>query len=214
MVLGIPRSGTSCVAGVLHRLGVDMGAGHFQPNDKFNPRGYYEDLRWRLANQRLTGRGYSLRGATIKAIGKKQRTIYRRLAKECKNKAHWGIKDPWLCFVGQFIWPILRNQRIEVTLIAVHRSLDASVASVGRHIGASYKSKRGKAKQIVETWTQGFEARLKEFDGPIHHVQYEKLVNRPHAQIEALATFCLPTSRLNGRIAKIALWVAPELKHF
>jgi hypothetical protein len=63
LVVSIPRAGSSCVAGVLHKLGVDMGEGHFQNKDKFNPKGYFEDLQWRYANQRITGRGYSIAAA-------------------------------------------------------------------------------------------------------------------------------------------------------
>jgi hypothetical protein len=38
LVVSVPRAGSSCVAGVLHKLGIDMGSGHFQPDDKFNPK--------------------------------------------------------------------------------------------------------------------------------------------------------------------------------
>ncbi len=58
MVLSTLRSGSSCVAGALHRLGVDMGAGHFQPADTNNQAGYYEDLRWQAVTKEITGGRY------------------------------------------------------------------------------------------------------------------------------------------------------------
>ncbi len=52
LVLGVPRSGTSCVAGILHHLGVWMGDKFFDVND-WNERGFYADeklneLHWRI----------------------------------------------------------------------------------------------------------------------------------------------------------------------
>ena len=41
-VVGMPRSGTSCVAGVLQILGVDFGKNLF-PANQFNEKGYFED---------------------------------------------------------------------------------------------------------------------------------------------------------------------------
>lgn len=42
IVLGLPRSGTSRIAGLLHIMGIYMGA-RFPPTNKDNPRGFYED---------------------------------------------------------------------------------------------------------------------------------------------------------------------------
>lgn len=42
VVAGPPRTGTSCVAGMLHLLGVPMGKSLLKPN-RNNPKGYYED---------------------------------------------------------------------------------------------------------------------------------------------------------------------------
>jgi hypothetical protein len=44
LVIGIPRSGTSMAAGILHHLGVRMGRVYTSP-DANNPRGYFE-ARW------------------------------------------------------------------------------------------------------------------------------------------------------------------------
>lgn len=216
MVLGAPRVGTSCVAGVLHRLGVDMGQGHFQPKDRFNSRGYYEDLRWRYTNQRVTGKGYSTKGLDIKNIDKEQRRRYAILAQECQKQDLWGMKDPFLCFVGQFIWPLLD----EPMIVAVNRNFDASVKSVAAHLGPYYRKKRGRpkhtARQIQKRWRQGFLLRLEEFEGPVHHINYEELVEFPGAEAVKLARLCFDKEKMpsGGVIKKAAQWVTPKLKHF
>lgn len=43
LVVGTPRSGTSCVAGVLHHLGVRMTLRDFPPPHPINPAGFFED---------------------------------------------------------------------------------------------------------------------------------------------------------------------------
>ena len=45
LVLGTPRSGTSCVAGILHHLGVVMGE-QFLEADDWNPAGYFQDVEF------------------------------------------------------------------------------------------------------------------------------------------------------------------------
>lgn len=214
LVLGVPRSGTSCVAGVLHKIGVDMGAGHFQPRDKFNPRGYYEDLRWRYANQRITGRGYSLKAANVQGVGKAQRMIYRKLARECKAKPLWGIKDPWLCFLGQFLWPILHDTGIHTKMIVIDRDRAASVASVARHLKQSYHNK-GNAERIIDAWQEGLERQIETYSGPLYRVQYEALVGDPLPTVQALATWVFNGVDMScGSIELAAQWVTPRLKHF
>ncbi|NIQ90668.1 MAG: hypothetical protein GWN93_17270 [Deltaproteobacteria bacterium] len=213
IVLGIPRSGTSCVAGVLHKLGVNMGQGHFQPIDRFNQRGYFEDLRWRLTNQKITGKGYSTRGLDIESVNSTMRKQWRQIAKECERQVIWGVKDPFFCFVGQFIWPMLQEPRI----VAVHRNFDASVKSVARHIQSSYRGRyKGGASRIQTRWLTGFERRILEFGGPIYHINYDELVASPKGQIHKLADWCFEGLSIQpkGSIKKIAQWVTPTLKHF
>ena len=213
MLLGVPRSGTSCTAGVLHRLGVDMGQGHFQPKDWANPKGYYEDMRWRLATQRITGRGYSLKAAAIEAVGKQQRQIWRQLAREDAQKRYWGMKDPWLCFVGRFIWPILEQEHIDVRMIVTHRPRAASVASVRAHLNRTYHGK-GNAETIIDTWQRGLDRQLREWSGPVFHVDYDALVLDPMPTVKALGEYVYDGLWPAGAdIEAAAQWVTPKLRH-
>jgi len=214
LVLGVPRSGTSCVAGVLHQLGCDMGAGHFQPTDKFNPKGYFEDLRWRYANQRITGKGYSLRAANVAHIGTVQKKTYRALARKRKDTPLWGIKDPWLCFLGQFIWPILLQEGFKVQIVVTQRERKASIASVQKHLQTTYKGRyKYDAKHIIDTWQAGLDRQLLAWEGPSYTVQYEHLVAKPLPEIRSLASFVFGSEFRNSFDA-VARWVSGDLKHF
>jgi hypothetical protein len=55
IVVGPGRCGTSCVAGVLHRLGIYMGH-RLLPADRTNPYGHWEDSDFVEVNEaRLSG---------------------------------------------------------------------------------------------------------------------------------------------------------------
>ena len=59
LVLGIGRSGTSWVAGICQKLGVNMGDVVVEP-DEHNPKGYFEDLDFILEIRKMTGLGVVL----------------------------------------------------------------------------------------------------------------------------------------------------------
>lgn len=213
MVLGVPRSGTSCVAGVLQKIGVNMGAGHFQPDDWANPRGYYEDMRWRLATQRITGKGYSLKAANLESVGQGQRKVWRQLARECAKQKLWGIKDPWLCFVARFIWPILEQEGVEVRMVITDRPREASIASVQGHLYRTYRGK-GDAARIIDAWVEGRDRQLGAWHGERHWVPYDEMVNDPLPYVRKLAEYAYDgIGRVNGSVETAARWVSPRLRH-
>ncbi len=217
LVVGVPRSGTSCISGLLHKMGVDMGAGHFQGADAFNRRGYFEDLRWRMVTQRVTGRGYDLRAADPEfAVGKRQRRLWRKLAKECAQKPLWGIKDTWMPFVGRWVIPIIEAQGVTVRMIVTERDRVASVASVARHLQKSYKGRyRYGAERIIHEWTAALERTVIEFQGRAMRVSYDRLVADPRRVIPMLGEFVYVDKNMwKYSLGTLADWVTPALKHF
>ena len=216
LVMGIPRSGTSCVAGILHQLGVNMGAGHFQSKDKFNQRGYFEDLRWRMLTQRMTGRGYSLRAATLTTVPKGIRRGYRKLARQCSQEPLWGVKDPWFCFVpGRAAWTQIRKAGTDVRMVIVRRDLQASRQSVAKHLRSSYGSRYGRAGHIVRAWYAASVMRLAEFDGPVLEIHYEELIDEPGAYVRELWAFVSHGMDIKAPdFGPVAKWVTPSLQHF
>jgi hypothetical protein len=80
IVTGTGRSGTSCVAGALHYLGVDMGPPFIPPNHR-NPHGYFESVHTIEA-------GKLLEAGRIAASGYAERIMRRAGPKP------WGFKDP------------------------------------------------------------------------------------------------------------------------
>jgi len=223
MVLSTLRAGSSCVAGALHRLGVDMGAGHFQPADKNNRAGYYEDLRWQAVTKRITGGRYYHDSFQPDEMPEDEVGQYARLAAlELAWRARgqhpvWGIKSPRMAFTAHWIWPHLEDCRI----VVVHRPPAQSIASLIRHsaIGypARYRLVEGTAAAIIYRHLEAVERRLTEFRGPVLHVSYSALLEHPVDQLARLAEFCFTGTEClmpdRKTFQDVADWIDPELNH-
>lgn len=112
LVLGMHRSGTSALAGLLHNNGVVMGRdGEFYPPPmKENPKGFFENRRFRTVNDMIL-RQYGYR---VKSFSTQIPTVYapqgfgrgemEALIKEYNDEFEfWGWKDPRTCLT-LFAW--------------------------------------------------------------------------------------------------------------
>lgn len=97
IVLGMHRSGTSMIAGVLNILGVNMGK-ELMGKHPSNPLGHFEDLDFYKLNLRILGKagGNWSNPPTREAIlmQKKEFDLEIKSLVEKKNKGIWGWKDP------------------------------------------------------------------------------------------------------------------------
>ena len=212
MILGVPRSGTSAVAGVLHHLGIDMGNGHLQNGNRWNPRGYFEDLRWQKLNKQITGPRYGHRQPAT--VSERQDAQYKALADLCNVNWLWGMKDPRLCFTAQFIWPHLKDVRI----VAVMRNPLSAAMSLMKHSHENYGGEDrmtiDQAIELRDIWAGAMEDRLTEFQGPVLRVFYEELVNRPTGLVKDLATFAFDGLRAAWPDIEAGVqFVEPRLNH-
>lgn len=105
LVLGMHRSGTSALTGILHILGVALGA-DLMPADEDNRRGYWEEAglvemnerlldllnaRW---NDLLLGEGAWWARPELEPV---KQLVRKRLEREFSSSALWAFKDPRLC---------------------------------------------------------------------------------------------------------------------
>ena len=105
VVVGMHRSGTSALAGILHHLGAALPK-HLLPSNKRNPRGYFESsVFYRLHNELLADAGSAwnrVKGPTREwfASRSSQRWV-ERLAEAAQNEFEdtelLVFKDPRLC---------------------------------------------------------------------------------------------------------------------
>ncbi len=99
VVLGMHRSGTSLVSGVLSKMGVNMGKRLLKPSVE-NPKGYFEDLEFFNLNATIlheAGGDWKAppNKETLLKVMKKNREKFRDIInRKNKNSKLWGWKDP------------------------------------------------------------------------------------------------------------------------
>lgn len=225
LVFCLPRSGSSALAGALHRMGVDMGEGFLQKPDALNPRGYYEDLRWHAVNKALSGYGYAIR-EPVRMTDVVEKRINVLLDQIGDDKPLWGLKSPRLAFTATLLWPYIRGRDHELCAIVTHRPIDQVVDSMRRHSQKAYGGQHHLTQRATETmitrWKKALTETLSDLQDwkvPFLTVEYDDLIKYPHATMSALWPFVHPDKPLldeniEKQLNPAAEWIDPEMRHF
>jgi len=179
-VLAAYRGGSSCVAGVLHHLGVSMGE-NLAPADKINPRGYFEcnellslckrivdhpSLQRRIPDQQIIGLLHQW--AVRRAVASDEAMLI-------------GAKHPALSTLGHEVtqaWPGSR-------FVVVDRPREAIISSIVR---TSWGWNRHEAVLNVDRLMNHRERFLKTCDpARFLRVDYETVCIAPVPQIQRIA---------------------------
>jgi hypothetical protein len=128
IVLGMHRSGTSLIAGMLHGIGISMGDS-FLDADSYNPKGYFEDTEFLWINKGIleNSGGIWYDPPTVEEMakgGKKfwntiDKTINRKREKSGRNS--WGWKDPRTCLTCWTFLPYVEDAKF---IVIVRRLVD------------------------------------------------------------------------------------------
>lgn len=175
-VVGPFRGGTSCVAGVLHKLGISMGH-RFKPAAKANPTGFFE-AQW-LAQicrrcykePRMEAQGDFHWRARM--LGK---WAYERKLKQ--SKLHGG-KHPSFCMLVPELVSGWRN----VKFIRVTRPIEESVASLKRLNWWP----PGVADEVIPRMVAKRDEDLTDLD--YHTVSYHSLMQEPEVEVRVLLKY-------------------------
>lgn len=123
MVVGVPRSGTSVVAGILHYLGVNMGQYYLRP-DSQNPLGYFEDAQ--------------LLEIDFKYF-EKDRKEWKKKTKEYLGSRlsdkPWGWKSPQLSVTLEYVRELFEEMKLRPNYIWVQREQEKVILSQIKHHG-------------------------------------------------------------------------------
>ena len=185
IVVGMHRSGTSSVAGLLHQCGAPMGEEavllpHPSPE---NPRGFFENHRFRLINDRIVARsGYRVdswqtvipRCAPASSDRLRMRRLLRRYA---RRYPLWGFKDPRTCLTLDS-W-LAELERIDVLhrvrVVFVVRDAVAVARSLERRNNLDLAS----GLALWRNYNERVLAVLDAWRPAVHTVRYEDLCQRP-----------------------------------
>lgn len=130
VVLGSHRTGSSALAGALHKMGINMGDKMYMEHPVSNPTGHYEDCEFLHLNGKAVG---DWRHPQLELPdGYLDRYLGLIKAREEKNEL-WGIKDPRFCVTLRWIYPHIKNLKI----ICTHRNVEDAAKSLRRVHGLS-----------------------------------------------------------------------------
>lgn len=177
-VIGVYRSGTSAIAGVLHHLDVFMGE-KFDPPNENNPKGYWEDLEFKEIHKEFDDKknNYEL-------VKKYKNLINYR---EDSNKI-WGLKDPLLCNYLDYLTLYLKNQP---KLIVCRRDRSHIAKSMAKSIFSrrNIESKYLDLMPLVDSKIELMNEQIYKFKGPILELDHESTLKNPDFHINRISSF-------------------------
>ena len=186
VVLGMHRSGTSAVAGVLQRIGVDFGP-RLMPATAANERGYYEHIDVVNLHDRLLmalDRGWDSLAPWPPAwwedearTGRFRAELLVLLRRDFGAAPLWGVKDPRLCLLLPWwrpLWAVLNTEPVFVIVVRDPREVAVSLRRREgiseqktwvlwrEHLLAAERETRGSARHFLryEDFLHGWEASL------------------------------------------------------
>jgi hypothetical protein len=189
VVLGMHRSGTSAVAGVLHRLGLAVGTGEsLVAPDATNRRGHWEVGPLVVINDRLLEAG----GAAWDRVPDRFQLPVRpewpadaaQALSTWQPHAPWVWKDPRLCLLLPFwrqVFPLLYGSE-PVVVLCLRNPLEVAASLARRN-----HLPRGQALALWETYLH---SALTALDGvPVLCSWYDDLLADPGLWIERAREF-------------------------
>ena len=192
VVLGMHRSGTSLVAGILYRLGINMGTA-FRTPDTHNTTGYYEDVDFRDLNKLIINRagGRWFNPPNVEDVTEAT-TIYIPRIKELisTRSGTWGFKDPRTVFTIHALEPHLPD---DTRFIHVFRNPSDIVASLSKRAkGMGYKRSGKHWYSITVRYSNRIFDYFRDSVRPILTVDYGDLVcgRRSYETVQKIARFC------------------------
>ncbi len=195
LVLGTPRSGTSCVAGILQKLGVFMGEKLMRANP-MNEMGFFQDVEFESLSDGLEWM------PTEKHEGYPTDALRELVAKRCKMGVDWGVKFRHAPFV---LPDFVAACTDEVKLVVLRRSREASIESLTKWFMEGDQD----PTEVIDRSLAAIEKAVKDSGLPVIEIDYDVLVELPTDQVAAISTFIEKTSK-----AEAVDFVTPAMRHY
>lgn len=199
LVVGMHRSGTSALAGMLHNNGIIMGkeGGFYPPPMRENPKGFYENKAFRVLNdQILKDHGYKVKRFDpdvptmhMQCIRPDIRERMELLIAEYNMYQHWGFKDPRTCLTLPVWLTMMAAMGIpqdELRVLIPCRATDDIVASMRAR--GNKEREPGQFRRLVIAYNQQVIAGC---NGRVDFmtVDFTRLMNDTQAVTAELAAF-------------------------
>jgi hypothetical protein len=196
IVLGMHRSGTSLVAGLLHQSGITMGTPRSfkpRPNEE-NPKGFYENYEFRKLNDDiLESSGYIVKTWNPKLEDIRVSSIHRlrmkRLIMKYLNRYHkWGWKDPRQVLTCDKWFEAIQELGlggIVRTIFVYRHPLSVAISMMGRKNTETIS--HGLALWFL--YNQHGAQAVEEFGLPCLVLSFERLIESPVSTLSHMSQF-------------------------
>lgn len=217
VVLGMHRSGTSALMGILHHLGVDLGKVMMAPTEG-NPKGYFENYRIYALNEKI----FHCLGATWadaflledgwwkdSALTGFRLEADRILDEEFTGEGPFGIKDPRMCVLYPFWRPSLERRSDRLVFILALRNPFEAVRSLCRREGIGERQAQLLCLQHM------LYAEFYSRHEPRHFLSFDRLLSDTFAAIEDLTRIlCVDPPHAYAAVKdQIEAFIDPGMKH-
>jgi hypothetical protein len=218
IILGMHRSGTSLLTGLLSQVGVQMGKSLYAPQKGVNEKGFWEhedivdthdelllnlDSQW---DDLLPLADNWWQSPRIKPFAEKLSRLVRR---DFASARVWALKDPRMCRLLPLWLSILAASQVKVTFICMNRNPFEVSASLQKRDGFS------REKAFVLWLNHSLSAELYSRGLPRIFIEFDDVVRSPVQtllKIEQGSAAVFPTP-VNEAIEKIGSFVSPGLRH-
>jgi len=180
-VIGMHRSGTSVTAGILHKLGVNMGENMISGN-KHNPDGYFEDKNVVDINRQiLDDNGGNWLNPPQRIVMNSTDDIKQFVKHREEKYTKWGFKDPRTTLT----YPVWQNVQ-DFNIVFVHRDNEDIINSLMR--------RKRRDRKVYKRCTDIYKDRMKKIrkmKEPENYldVDYDELTTVPDRVVEHIARF-------------------------
>lgn len=213
IIVGYGRTGSSLLAGILHRMGISMGK-EFRPADEYNETGFFENLDFVELNRLILHKdGYDMLNWPQKPIDSfmKYEELFadraKRLVKK-HRKDKWGWKDGRTIYTYPYYEEHLTNPH----LIVCYRDTDSIIRSnrsATGHQAALRKRHSATWRKSINGYYDSVEDFHKKYPMPRMNIKYEAYFESYQWQLAKIAQFVEETPNEDA----IRMF-NPDLKHF
>lgn len=192
LVLGMHRSGTSVVAGILHESGIAMGSERTflpRPSDE-NLLGFYEDARFRVVNDALLARSrYRVKSWRLPVPDVPETRVLAPAMRALVGRGEraggsWGWKDPRQLLTLRAWRPVLDRAGRDLRIAWVHRQPEAVATSM---VGRGNVAEPAQALALYDAYTERALAVLERWRPRLTVIRYEHVIRDPVAGLRPLA---------------------------
>lgn len=184
LVIGMHRSGTSAVSGLLAEMGVFMGKTLFAAQKGVNEKGFYENSQLVALNEQVLDELlWSWDDPLAECIARcipDIRSVYTKkgndvIAKGYESQSAWGMKDPRTTLLLPFWQKIIEQSNIDATYVLMVRSPLEVYASLKKRDGFSLE------KSLILWINYTLSGYFNSIDKNLFVLAYERLLHSPQS---------------------------------